>query len=135
MESRLHRGHWRGSRSSPFFSQSFSILSDEAESAIKIIVVYRGSAPSDDPPRSELEAGSLLLKKNIDWRRKRFSAFAVTRSVFLEDWPVYFDFTPGMREPESLFRGHTGHSTPTASAFTMQLKSQSLTSRFYLAPP
>ena len=63
MESRSHNRHRRVRTPLLFFSQSLSILSDGVESAIKIIVVCRGSVPGVDPPRSQPEAGPLLLKK------------------------------------------------------------------------
>jgi hypothetical protein len=62
MESHLQNGH-RRSRAFLSRAQSLSILSDGAESGIKTIALYRDSAPGLDPPRSEPEAGSLLLKK------------------------------------------------------------------------
>jgi hypothetical protein len=50
-------------------AQSVSSLWDGTESGIKRIVPYGSSAPGIDPPRSELEAELLLLKRNSSWKR------------------------------------------------------------------
>jgi hypothetical protein len=94
MESHLQNGHRRGRTCSLLHAQSISILSNWTESGIKIIVMYRDSDPGVDLPRSEPEAGSLLLKK-IQLEKNNASRLQhlLTGWCDYKDWPVFFDYT------------------------------------------
>ncbi len=71
-------------------AQSLSILPEAAESGIKIIALYRDFAPGFDPPRSEPEAESLLLKKSLFQLKKNNASRLLQERCDLKDWPVIY---------------------------------------------